>query len=1247
MPANGTNAAVINVMMPIQNGGVVQVVKSGQDEAKKIAAKTAYSMEAIRNMASAASIGIFASTIELLKATQAAMMFEDAFAGIRKTVDASEEQFSQLADQIQRISTVTPVSAEDLSRIGELGGQLGVAVSNLPTFIKTVSDLSISTNLTVDNAALGLARLDAIAQAGGQTFSNMASTIVDLGNNFAATEGEIMTTVLRIAQAAAQVGAGTEDALAFATALQGIGVPAQAGGTAVARVFQGINQAVIQGGANLELFGKVAATTGKTTEESFKAFFQDDPARATQAFIEGLNKINDSGQDVISILDQLGLSQRRTMLAILGLAEAGDLLGRTIDTGRSAWEDNTAATNEAIKRYQTLASQIQVTKNAFNQLQVQIGNELLPQVKAINTFIQNFILGVVESEHAVRVLNYAIVAMTTVMGYAALQIERVRKLLMFFVGGPWKAAFTVIAVTLTKLAIETTVAAGAVAKLRNEMEAFSQSGLVTESTIRSVIKANTELKDLLDSLSFGDQLRVEQNIIDLLFGDMTPKEAKAEIDDAYNSIRALYGANDSLFDKLGSKKLLDFMVDQNSVDALEQTINAIRDLTGIRLTEEEAMPYLRALKDGTLKEFVKQQRTALGDQLQMAKVQKELYDKLYPAMAEQEERRLIALEQEAMTRLGIKKVEYDFQRTQIKQTMALIELERERADNQSDYMEEVVETANIFTAISDNVTKGVESMFDSLDGIGEMSKMSAEEINKNLAEKIRLKEIFEEQTDFLLTQGRDDVALFFSKLGPEYAGALQNLLNDPSQLNAMEIMLEGLDLSETTELKDALLDSTEGLAKEAKDATYELGKDWVQGFINGLDGMEDDLVTSVRKVMKGTLDAAYQAGGFGSPSRYTTEMGEYLMLGFVQGFVNEYPNAEMVFKDTTIDLIDVLRESIDEAVSSLQTAFSSQFSLFGAQRSQIKNEQKLNELIAERTKLLKGNTAEMQKNINDARDKRDFLKLAYEEGTISLEEYQIAEQELSAAENARQERLDQLNEQIEDAKYNAAQAQFNMAMQSFQLLQLGPDAINQFKDLAKALGIDGEIIETITGKTQELAQTMGTKFGGEVDKIAQKFFATNLAIEQDEITINFNENDTASYLSWLEGELKRITGQDYNINFNYPGGTGSGSGGGGGQSIYFGGGRIKGYANGGYLPRGMGLVGEYGPELIRAIPGGGVDITPLGASRGSNITIQNLNVNVTGVPSDPMQARKAAIEIRKALVKLDKEGLIGTGIRGR
>ena len=77
------------------------------------------------------------------------------------------------------------------------------------------------------------------------------------------------------------------------------------------------------------------------------------------------------------------------------------------------------------------------------------------------------------------------------------------------------------------------------------------------------------------------------------------------------------------------------------------------------------------------------------------------------------------------------------------------------------------------------------------------------------------------------------------------------------------------------------------------------------------------------------------------------------------------------------------------------------------------------------------------------------------------------------------------------------------------------------------------------------------------------------------------------------------------------------------------------------------LVGEYGPEFVTAMPGGGLRVTPQGSERGGSINVDNLNVNVTGVPTDPVQARKAAVQIQKALVKLEKEGVSGTGLTRR
>ncbi len=1246
------NAANITVNVFAENGGVQKTIKSATDAAEDAAKPALLNMQRINAMASASMIGLAGITFELFKATQAAMIFESAFAGIRKTVDATEEQFAELADAIMRMSTVAPIDTQELSRIGELGGQLGILAENLPSFIRTIADLSISTNLTVENAALGLARLDAIAGTNQETFSNLGATIVELGNNFAATESEIMTTVLRIQQAAAQVGATTQDALAFATALQAIGVPAQAGGTAVARVFQSINQAVIQGGENLELFGKIAEASGRTTEESFEVFFRDDPALAAQAFIEGLGKLNASGQDVIAMLDKLGLAQRRTMLAILGLAEAEGLLNDTRETANKAFEENMALTEEAIKRYKTLESQLQVTKNAFMELQNQIGEQLIPQVQTLNNFIQKLILGLTVSESALQAIEMAMSAFIAVIGFAITQVARLRAALLFFVGGPVRIAITSLGVLMGVLGTKTAAAAGAQEQLNRQLDYFGENGEVTESTLRAVIKANQDFQKVIEGMDFGDQLRLEDTVIDGLMG--TPQERQQFITDISDSIEqaqlmtkvfndmdayALAGANSNVL-----RDIADGVIKGD--EALQEVIEIVRSQSGVILTPEEAHPLYNAIVNGNFGVYLENQKAITDGDLEFLLAQEQIASRLLPGMEYLEERKTKALEAEAMRRLGIYEIEHDFQRVMLEQTMEAIKLEKQREGAIDSTAETIEETEDIFQRIAKNVKSGGEQLFGALDALSDLATTSAEDVNTALAEKIQLKEVFEKQIQFLKDRGFDDVALEFSQLGPEFAGVLANLLANDDQLNAREMMLESLGLSESNELKDALFEKTGDLSKEAQDKTYEMGRLYVQGFINGINDEAPESYEAIKKVMKGILDSAYTAGGFGSPSRITKEMGEFLMLGFAQGIEGKYPELEMSFKGKMIDLIQVMKQSVSEAMGAMSSAFGSQFSMFGAQRSALRDEQKLNDLLEERSKLLKGNTAAMTKDIEEATAKRDFLKLAYEEGTISLAEYQLAEEDLAKVENARANRLQTLDDQIADANLRAAENQFNMGMQAFQLLQAGPEAIAIFKELGSALGVDEDIINNITNKTDELAQTMGTKFGGEVDKIAKKFFDTNLAIEQESISINADGSNVMAVINAANSGVDNLRANaSRGIKFNAslfgenPGFAGLPNGAAGG--------RIKGYYKGGTLGSGLGLVGEYGPELIRAIPGGGVDITPLGDTRGSSLVVQNLNVNVTGVPSDPMQARKAAIEIRKALVKLDKEGLVGTGIRGR
>ena len=72
------------------------------------------------------------------------------------------------------------------------------------------------------------------------------------------------------------------------------------------------------------------------------------------------------------------------------------------------------------------------------------------------------------------------------------------------------------------------------------------------------------------------------------------------------------------------------------------------------------------------------------------------------------------------------------------------------------------------------------------------------------------------------------------------------------------------------------------------------------------------------------------------------------------------------------------------------------------------------------------------------------------------------------------------------------------------------------------------------------------------------------------------------------------------------------------------------------------VVGEYGPETLKAFPGGGGMITSMGY--GPNNTGGSTNyvtLNVTGLPSDPIAARRTAQLIQKELNKLKSDGRSG------
>lgn len=310
----------------------------------------------------------------LRNTVNAAISFESAMTGVKKTTELTTTEFAELSTGIRNMAKEIPLSVEGIAKIAESAGQLGIKKENILGFARVMADLGVTTNLTSEQAATALARLANITGMNQTEFDRLGSTIVDLGNNFATTEAEIVEMGLRIAGAGSLVGLTEDQILAFAATLSSVGIEAEAGGTAISRVFVEIEKQVATAGKDLSLFAEVA---GMSTQQFSRAFV-DNAAGAVAQFINGLGRMQKSGKSTSVILERLGMDNVRISDALKRTAGGGDLLTKALGMGAEAWEDNSALVREAVLRYGTAESKIQLFKNTINDLQIDLGGKLVP-----------------------------------------------------------------------------------------------------------------------------------------------------------------------------------------------------------------------------------------------------------------------------------------------------------------------------------------------------------------------------------------------------------------------------------------------------------------------------------------------------------------------------------------------------------------------------------------------------------------------------------------------------------------------------------------------------------------------------------------------------------------------------------------------------------------------------------------------------------------------------------------------------
>jgi TP901 family phage tail tape measure protein len=364
-----------------------------KSELKKLEAQQAKQHKAMGDLGKVSVAAGAAAAAGMALASRAAINWSSDLAGVAKTLDTTglnskqaAAALGELEGDLRDLAKTLPVTHSELAGIAEAAGQLGVQRDKIVDFTRVVVALGQTTDLSYDEAATSLAQFANVMKISQDDFGRVGAALVDLGNNGASTESQIMALAQRLSGAGSLVGAAPDEVLALASAMADLGIEAELGGGAMSRTLTAMYAAVQEGGERLDAFAATAGMSGQALQQAFG----EGPIQALDAVVRGLAQTREEGGNVVGALADMGLKGTQNQQVLLRLTGAGDGLTKSLERSADAYQAQTALMKEAEVRYDTVESKIKMAKNSLNDLAIGIGTTLLPAIGGAAGMVGDF-----------------------------------------------------------------------------------------------------------------------------------------------------------------------------------------------------------------------------------------------------------------------------------------------------------------------------------------------------------------------------------------------------------------------------------------------------------------------------------------------------------------------------------------------------------------------------------------------------------------------------------------------------------------------------------------------------------------------------------------------------------------------------------------------------------------------------------------------------------------------------------------
>ena len=310
---------------------------------------------------------------------------EEGLIKVGKVANLTSIEMKDLGKNIVAIgsSGQIPIATKDLLELTEVAALLGVrGTDNLTKFTRVMARLRIATNIVGREGAESLAKILELTGEPIENVDRIGSAVVELGNNLATTESEIIQFTRQIARYTAQYDVAAKDVLALSAAYSALAQNPQSAASAVGDTFTKLNSAIKRGGEALNIIEKITGHTGKELRDMLSS------NRQFEVFIkllEGLSKQYKAGGNIGEILRATGVISNRGAANMGVLVKRFDLVMDALELSHRGFKENNALLEESVRQMDTLTSKWKILATAMGDRAARIGKPFAPLTKAILT----------------------------------------------------------------------------------------------------------------------------------------------------------------------------------------------------------------------------------------------------------------------------------------------------------------------------------------------------------------------------------------------------------------------------------------------------------------------------------------------------------------------------------------------------------------------------------------------------------------------------------------------------------------------------------------------------------------------------------------------------------------------------------------------------------------------------------------------------------------------------------------------